>query len=50
MKDIVKIYVDWDCPKSIKRAETDKKRVENKGYKLINQFGGIFQAVLIYAK
>jgi hypothetical protein len=44
-----KITVRWDSEKSIKQAEKDKLAFENKGYTLINQFGGMFESVMIYA-
>ena len=47
---LIKIYVRWDSDKSIRRAEKDKAALENKGYTLINTFGGMNESVLIYAK
>ena len=46
-KDIT-INVNWNSKESIKQAEKVKRSLENKGYTLINQFGGLFHSVLIY--
>lgn len=44
------ITVNWVNKDSIKAAEKAKLHLENKGYKLINQFGGMFTSVMVYAK
>jgi len=45
----VQIHIDWSSEDSIKSAEKLKAKLENKGYTLINQFGGMFHSVLIYS-
>ena len=45
----VTININWDNIDSIKNAEIAKKRLENKGYTLINHFGGLHTSVMIYA-
>jgi len=44
----VTITVNWDNLDSIKCAEKTKASLENKGYKLVNQFDGMFHSRLIY--
>lgn len=44
----VYINVQWDNPDSIKCAERSKARLENKGYTLVNQFGGMFNSTMLY--
>ena len=46
----VTININWDNLDSIKQAEKQKLALENKGYKLINQFGGLHSSVMIYGK
>ena len=46
----VSITVDWTSADSIGLAESAKLKLENKGYKLVNHFGGMFRSVMIYAK
>ena len=46
----VEVKVNWENLDSIKLAENAKARLENQGYRLINQFGGLFHSVLIYGK
>ena len=46
----VDIKVNWNNLDSIKAAEKTKAYLENKGYTLVNHFGGMNQSVLIYAK
>ena len=46
----VTIDVDWRCLESIKQAEKDKAALENKGYTLVNSFGGVHVSSLIYKK
>jgi len=48
--ETIKIHVTWDSLRSIKQAEKDKSALENKGYRLINSFGGINESVLVYSK
>lgn len=43
------INIDWTNEESIRAAEKLKARLENKGYTLLNQFGGLFHSVMIYA-
>jgi len=45
----VHIHIDWNSLDSIKAAEKLKARLENKGYTLISNFGGVFHTVMIYA-
>ena len=47
---MVTITVNWDNIDSIRAAEKTKLSLENKGYKLVNQFGGMFHSALIYMK
>ena len=49
MDKTIQINVNWNSEASIKLAEKTKLKLENKGYTLINQFGGLFHSVLIYA-
>lgn len=49
-KDRVSINVNWNSETSIEEAEKKKESLENKGYELISQFGGMRQAVMIYQK
>lgn len=44
------VRVFWNDEKSIERAERGKAKLENAGWALINQFGGMNESVLIYAK
>ena len=48
--DTVTISINWNDLQSIKLAELAKARLENKGYTLINQFGGFNNSAMIYAK
>lgn len=34
-KNLMHVDVDWGNPKSIRKAETKKQRLENQGYKLM---------------
>ncbi len=45
----VHINIDWNSLESIKSAEKLKAKLENKGYTLINNFGGMFHTVMVYA-
>ena len=45
----VEININWQNSDSIKIAERTKAKLENKGYTLINHFGGINTSVMIYA-
>jgi len=45
----VQINIDWTNKDSIKEAEKVKASLENKGYTLVNQFGGLFHSVMVYA-
>ena len=48
MKDI-KISINWNNIKSIKKAETLKNTLENKGYSLLSTFNkSINETILIY--
>jgi hypothetical protein len=42
------VSVDWNSLKSIKSAEKAKATLENKGYELVNSFGGLFTSVFVY--
>lgn len=46
----VRVYVDWNSRESIKIAEKAKAALENNGYVLLNQFGGLFHTVMIYRR
>ena len=46
----VSINIDWTNVDSIRAAEKTKYRLECKGYKLVNQFGGLFRSVMVYGK
>ena len=48
MKKTVNISVNWDNLDSIKLAEKAKATLENKGYTLVNHFGGMFHSVYVY--
>jgi len=45
----VSIHIDWNSEDSIKSAEKLKAKLENKGYTLVNHYGGLFHSVMIYA-
>lgn len=45
----VTITIDWNCEMSINVAEQAKASLEDKGWTLINSFGGPNKSVLIYA-
>ena len=47
--DEVSIHVNWDSLTSIELAESNKATLENKGYILINSFGGLHHSMLVYA-
>ena len=47
--DEVSITVNWDSLSSIELSEHSKEYLENKGYTLINSFGGLYHSVLVYA-
>lgn len=49
MKTIT-LNIDWNNEDSIKLAEKQKAQLENKGYTLINSFGGVNHSVMIYGK
>ena len=46
----IKIEIDYNNLDSIKQAEKTKTRLENKGYKVINTFGGMRFTALIMGK
>ena len=46
----IKIDIDYNNLDSIKQAEKTKTRLENKGYKVINTFGGMRFTALIMGK
>jgi hypothetical protein len=50
LKHTITINVCWNDISSIARAERDKLALENKGYILINHFGGLNESAMIYAK
>ena len=45
-------FVKWNeaDPKSVRKAEIKKKKLENQGYSLINTIGGLFHFTLEYKK
>tara|TARA_R100001510_G_C7603730_1_gene169541 strand:- start:708 stop:872 length:165 start_codon:yes stop_codon:yes gene_type:complete len=45
-------FVKWNeaDPKSVKKAEIKKKKLENQGYSLIRDHGGFFNFILEYKK
>ncbi|MCK4500110.1 hypothetical protein KAU11_06395 [Candidatus Babeliales bacterium] len=50
LKNTVKIKIDWRSLKSIELAEIQKAKLENDGWTLIDDIGGLTTSVLIYAK
>ena len=46
----IKIEIDYNNLDSIEQAEKNKTRLENKGYKVINTFGGMRFTALIMGK
>jgi hypothetical protein len=46
----ITIHVNWANEDSIRLAERAKLELENKGYTLINQFGGLFHSALVYRR
>jgi len=46
----VQINIDWTNTDSIRQAEKAKSSLEDKGYRLVNQFGGMFHSVMIFGK
>jgi len=46
----IKIEIDYNNLDSIEQAEKTKTRLENKGYKVINTFGGMRFTALIMGK
>ena len=44
------ITVDWNDESSIRKAERQKAKLENEGYKLVQTTGGLFTSSLIYEK
>lgn len=48
MKTTVYIRIFWNDIKSIKSAERKKSKLENLGYSLISNFGGMNETVMIY--
>lgn len=46
----VEVRTFWNDLKSIKKAEVKKAKLENEGYKLISNFGGFNETVMIYTK
>ena len=44
------IIINWNNENSIKRAEYNKTRAENSGYKLALAIGGLNTSKLIYTK
>ena len=46
----ITLDIDWQNIDSIKLAEKTKLKLENKNYKLINNFGGLRFTTMIYSK
>jgi len=46
----VTINIDWNSKDSIKSAEKLKAKLENKGYTLASQSGGLFHSAMVYIK
>lgn len=46
----VNINVDWNNEESITNAENAKARLKNKGYKVVNNFGGNNHSVIVMGK
>ncbi len=46
----VEIRTFWNDLNSIKKSEKKKAKLENDGYRLISNFGGINETVMIYTK
>jgi len=44
------IRVDWNDPRSVREAENLKRRLEDKGYELVQTVGGFTTSELIYEK
>ena len=44
------IKIDWTDGQSISAAERQKERLENGGYRLTTQAGGMFQSTLTYTR
>ncbi len=44
----VNVYIDWNSIDSIEAGEKLAMKLMNKGYNLINQYGGLFYSVQIY--
>jgi len=44
------IRIDWTDEQSISAAERQKERLENEGYRLTTQAGGMFQSTLTYTR
>jgi len=44
------IKINWNDINSIKKAENKKTRLENSGYQLVSNFGGMNETVMIYKK
>lgn len=49
MKTNITININWNSKLNIRLAKKQKTMLENKGYKLINNFGGHNHSVLIYS-
>ena len=48
--ETINLNVNWNSETSIKLAEKNKLALENKGYQLVNQFGGMNHSTMVYMK
>ena len=48
--DTVNINIDWNNEHSIQAAENIKFELECAGWKLVNQFGGMFYSTMVYGR
>ena len=46
----VNINIDYNSEDSIKLAEYNKDKLENKGYKVVNTFGGMRHSIIVMGK
>ncbi len=46
----INISVNWNNADSITEAEKTKERLENKGYKVVNEFGGMVHTTIVMGK
>jgi len=47
--ETVTIKINWNSEMSISLAEEAKKKLENAGWTLINDVGGMVESALVYA-